>query len=375
MKELCQPRRSKRVSPKAKPEGVTKNKKRVQHRMLNMKTMKELGDGGYGFVFGGVLDDMDVVLKIAKNEHDESVKNEMKIYDILGSNFTVTPLIGWVPVKYSGVDAREFKKLNVDEIEVVEIDKSKIPRDYTVCTSTMGIVLERKVCSLDDYTFKNRRSIDTKWYKRNVKIFLWDIVSGVDYLEKCGVIHGDLKCGNVLIGKNTRASLCDFGVSVISRDGGDLQQKSRKCNYDSCTVYYKPPETILGMRHDSTIGDMWSVGCIFFNMLLGRHFIDRSVKNESFNALAMIYNWFDLPTPEKYPNFHQMFRANSFLDRYSDGEFDEFVTKKRQCLPEGLFENGLIEESARDLLFRLLDPNPSTRINSTDALKHKYFNQ
>ena len=85
---------------------------------------------------------------------------------------------------------------------------------------------------------------------------------GLKQLEKLGVIHCDLKPENVLWKDNTHKKLkiIDFGSSCWSNKPGFTYVQSR---------FYRCPEIVLGLGY-GTPADMWSVGCILYEIITGR---------------------------------------------------------------------------------------------------------
>lgn len=83
---------------------------------------------------------------------------------------------------------------------------------------------------------------------------------GIDFLHKNSIIHRDLKPENLLIDKNKRIKLCDFGWSAVNDE---------TARYTFCgTVDYMAPEMILGHAYNYSV-DIWSLGVLLYEILHG----------------------------------------------------------------------------------------------------------
>ena len=74
------------------------------------------------------------------------------------------------------------------------------------------------------------------------------------------VLHRDLKPQNLLIDKEGSLKLADFGLARA------IGIPVRTYTHEVVTLWYRSPEILLGSKHYSTAGDIWSVGCIFAEM-------------------------------------------------------------------------------------------------------------
>lgn len=99
-------------------------------------------------------------------------------------------------------------------------------------------------------THQQARSSDDQQFQRGLK-----------YLHSAGVIHRDLKPSNILVNENCDLKICDFGLARI--------QEPHMTGYVS-TRYYRAPEIMLTWRKYNEKADIWSAGCIFAELLLGK---------------------------------------------------------------------------------------------------------
>lgn len=101
--------------------------------------------------------------------------------------------------------------------------------------------------------------------ERTVASFIAQVMRGLDYLHKQGVVHRDIKGANILVTKDSEVKLADFGVST--RRGPDAA--NAPANLDVAgTPYWMAPE-IITLSGCATVSDIWSVGCTVIELLTG----------------------------------------------------------------------------------------------------------
>lgn len=91
---------------------------------------------------------------------------------------------------------------------------------------------------------------------------VYQILRGVKALHSASVIHRDLKPSNLLINKDWHLRICDFGLARSTKRGFALTEYV-------VTRWYRAPEIMLYPSRYTSAIDLWSIGCIFGEMLLG----------------------------------------------------------------------------------------------------------
>lgn len=108
------------------------------------------------------------------------------------------------------------------------------------------------------------------------QFILYQILNGVGYLHRCCVIHRDLKPENIILDRNYTTCITDFGQGRKVGGVGSFETV-----LDTCTQWYAAPETLtIAMNDASNTGfidnasfhnmDVWSIGCIAAELLIGR---------------------------------------------------------------------------------------------------------
>jgi len=88
------------------------------------------------------------------------------------------------------------------------------------------------------------------------------------YIHSASVIHRDLKPGNLLVNADCELKICDFGLSRGFESKPD-ENATHLTEYVA-TRWYRAPEIMLAFRRYTTAIDVWSIGCILAELLLGK---------------------------------------------------------------------------------------------------------
>eukprot|EP00270_Netrium_digitus_P013156 TRINITY_DN4347_c0_g1_i4.p1 TRINITY_DN4347_c0_g1~~TRINITY_DN4347_c0_g1_i4.p1 ORF type:complete len:315 (-),score=86.68 TRINITY_DN4347_c0_g1_i4:201-1145(-) len=201
--------------------------------------------------------------------------------------------------------------------------------------------------------------------RRLVKSYLYQILRGISYCHSHRVLHRDLKPQNLLIDRRTNSlKLADFGLARA------FGIPVRTFTHEVVTLWYRAPEILLGSAQYSTPVDVWSVGCIFAEMLNQRPLFpgDSEMLNQrplfpgdsEIDELFKIFRILGTPTEETWLG------VTSLPDFKS--AFPKWPPKDLSTIVPSLDAVGL------DLLAKMLQLDPSKRVTARAALQHEYFN-
>ena len=99
----------------------------------------------------------------------------------------------------------------------------------------------------------------------HLKSLMAQLLDGLGYCHRKGVLHRDLKGSNILIGRDGRLEIADFGLARFFAPG-----RARDYTNRVITQWYKPPELLFGATVYGAEVDMWSAGCIFLELFAKR---------------------------------------------------------------------------------------------------------
>lgn len=186
-----------------------------------------------------------------------------------------------------------------------------------------------------------------------VKNYMYQLCKSIDHMHRNGIFHRDVKPENILI-KDDVVKLADFGScrSVYS--------KQPFTEYIS-TRWYRAPECLLTDGYYSYKMDMWSVGCVFFEVLSLRPLFPGS--NEV-DQIAKIHEVLGTPSTNILKKLQNKSRSMNFNFPAKTG------TGLRVLLPHDHVSKECIE-----LIELMCTYDPDERITAKQALRHPYFKQ
>eukprot|EP01122_Echinamoeba_exundans_P018004 TRINITY_DN9933_c0_g1_i1.p1 TRINITY_DN9933_c0_g1~~TRINITY_DN9933_c0_g1_i1.p1 ORF type:complete len:357 (+),score=91.08 TRINITY_DN9933_c0_g1_i1:65-1072(+) len=183
--------------------------------------------------------------------------------------------------------------------------------------------------------------------KEDIRAYMWMLVQGVAHLHKHGILHRDLKPENLLISSSGQLKITDFG---LARRYGSPREKLTNT---AVTIFYRPPELLFGAEKYGFAVDMWSVGCIFAELLLRLPYFPGHTELQMIqNITAALGSPRDWPEMEQMPLFFK-------------------VEPRERPDPRQLFSAATDDEIA--FLEQLLQWNPNKRMTAAQALQHRYF--
>lgn len=189
-----------------------------------------------------------------------------------------------------------------------------------------------------------------------IKQLMLQLTSGVAYLHENYILHRDLKTSNLLLNNKGQLKIADFGMA---RYVGD---PSPKLTSLVVTLWYRAPELLLGAREYGAAVDMWSVGCIFAELLERTAIFKGS--NEA-DQITRIFDGVGLPTEDSWPGFRRLPNAAALKLPRKTGPAEDRI---RPRFPD-------LTNAGCALLRDLLSLNPDGRPSAAQVLRHPYFEE
>jgi serine/threonine protein kinase len=185
-----------------------------------------------------------------------------------------------------------------------------------------------------------------------VKSYMYQLLRGIAFCHANRVLHRDLKPQNLLIDRQGSIKLADFGLARA------FCIPVRTYTHEVVTLWYRAPEILLGQKSYSTPVDIWSIGCIFAE-LISRHPLFPG--DSEIDELFRIFRTLGTPNEEIWPGV-------THLPDYQ-AHFPVWEAKNlADVVPEA-------DPLAIDLISKMLQFEPSRRISAKAALQHQYFDE
>uniref|UniRef100_A0A2I3TKJ5 cyclin-dependent kinase n=2 Tax=Pan TaxID=9596 RepID=A0A2I3TKJ5_PANTR len=186
------------------------------------------------------------------------------------------------------------------------------------------------------------------------QLFMFQLLRGLAYIHHQHVLHRDLKPQNLLISHLGELKLADFGLARAK------SIPSQTYSSEVVTLWYRPPDALLGATEYSSELDIWGAGCIFIEMFQGQPLFP-GVSN-ILEQLEKIWEVLGVPTEDTWPGV-------SKLPNYNPEWFPLPTPRSLHVVWSRL---GRVPE-AEDLASQMLKGFPRDRVSAQEALVHDYF--
>ncbi|XP_068753616.1 cyclin-dependent kinase 11B-like [Montipora capricornis] len=242
--------------------------------------------------------------------------------------------------------------------EINTLLKAQHPNIVTVREIVVGSNMDKIYIVMDyvEHDLKVLMEHMTQGFRiGEIKTLMIQLLRAVAHLHDNWILHRDIKASNLLLSNKGILKVGDFG---LAREYGSPLK-----NYTPIvvTLWYRAPELLLGTKEYSTPVDLWSVGCVFAELLTMKALFPGKSEIDQINRIFK-----DLGTPS---------------DKIWPGppSYSELPAVKKMTFTEYPYNNlrnkfgAHLTDKGFDLLNRFLTYDPGRRITAEDALKHQYF--
>ena len=197
---------------------------------------------------------------------------------------------------------------------------------------------------------------NVKFSLGEIKKVMLQLLNGLYFIHRNKILHRDMKAANILITKNGVLKLADFGLArAFSMAKGQAIRYTNRV----VTLWYRPPELLLGERNYGPPIDLWGAGCIMAEMWTRSPIMQGSTEQHQLTLISQLCGSI---TPEVWPGVES-------LELYTKMELPKGQKRK----VKDRLKVYVRDQYALDLLDKLLTLDPKQRIDSDDALNHDFF--
>jgi serine/threonine protein kinase len=130
-----------------------------------------------------------------------------------------------------------------------------------------------------------------------VKKYLYQLLNGIEKCHRHKVLHRDLKPQNLLINREGLLKLADFGLARA------FGIPVKNFTHEVVTLWYRAPDILLGSKNYTTSVDIWSVGCIFAEIVTRKALF---AGEDERGQLKKIFQIRGTPKPEDWPSITEL---------------------------------------------------------------------
>ncbi|XP_078741915.1 cyclin-dependent kinase 11B-like, partial [Lampetra fluviatilis] len=215
-----------------------------------------------------------------------------------------------------------------------------------------------KIYIVMDYVEHDLKSLmetmKTPFLPGEVKTLMIQLLRGVRHLHDNWILHRDLKTSNLLLSHAGILKIGDFGLA--REYGSPLKPYTPVV----VTLWYRAPELLLGIKEYSTAVDLWSVGCIFAELLTQKPLFPGKSEIDEINR---IFKELGSPNEKIWPGYGELpaVKKMSFTEHPYNNLRKRFGT--------------LLSDQGFDLINKFLTYCPARRVQADTALHHRYFSE
>ncbi|EGR34826.1 hypothetical protein IMG5_000530 [Ichthyophthirius multifiliis] len=185
-----------------------------------------------------------------------------------------------------------------------------------------------------------------------IKLIMYQILNGLNFCHSRRIIHRDLKPQNVLIDKKGNIKIADFGLARA------FGVPIKTLTHEVETLWYRAPEILLGQKAYSLGVDIWSLGCIFHELVEKKALF---MGDSEIDQIFKIFQYHGTPNENNWPGLRECPYFKSTYPRFKKAE-------------EGVYFKNF-DKLGQNLIEKMIELDPAQRISVKEALRHPYFDE
>ena len=208
---------------------------------------------------------------------------------------------------------------------------------------------------------KQKRQYPNVLRQAELKGIMRQILMGTAHMHSKWFMHRDLKTSNILVHRTGRVALCDFGLAKRYQD------PPKHSTEVVVTLWYRAPELLLGEAKYGPAIDVWSLGCIFGELICQEAIMQGQGE---IDQIDKIFQMIGTPTDQAWPDAKKLPYFNLFKWKESKKSL------LRETFPINApphYKKVFLDGNGFNLLKRMLTLDPRKRISAQEALDHEYF--
>lgn len=323
--------------------------------MIRLDRKGKCGEGAYGVVYEAKLtvkkDEETKVQKVAvkRNYGENAVKGVSCVREM---NFLASlnhPCI------------IRLKSISVGDPFEKQKPWTPKPKRHKMKEDSHHFIMEYSEYDLDTFMVKCNN-----FYQ--LKTIMCQLLLGMEFIHSKGIIHRDIKPPNVLVsmeGNIPYAKFCDFGLSCVPN-------RYRPSTPGAVTSWYRSPEIACEYRNYSSPSDIWSLGCVFFEMITKKPFIE-SKDDDKVIFNDIIKNLPENFTMKELESFVQGGDCIFKVDVQEEKKFSFMSIMKENINVRDFNKKGGLINDFCDLLDKMLTLRPEERLTASQCIDHPFF--
>lgn len=209
------------------------------------------------------------------------------------------------------------------------------------------------------YLLDARRAQKKPFSLAQIQSVMYQILNGLAFCHERKILHRDLKPQNLLLSAEGHVKLADFGLAR----GFGIPVNA--FSSEVVTLWYRPPDILLGSTNYTTPIDIWSVGCIFAELILLYPLFPGKNNQDQVRRIFKVLGTPSIELLNYLTNSPNSSTGGSIPDWISSFPFYEPIPWEK------LFPS--LPPSGLNLIARMLDYRPAMRISAKEALEHSFF--